>query len=188
MIGRREFLAAAAAASTQTLLPLSAIAQAKYPERPVRLVIPFPPGGVYDGVGRPWAEKMKAQLGTVVVENMGGAGGALGAAAVARAAADGYTLLLGGGGPLIINSVASSKANLPRPQELRCHRPDRADRTVDLHPSFGAGEEPSGADRLRPQPSRQAVLRLRGYRFDEPPRWRVVQEVNQTAGHRSRAL
>lgn len=112
MIGRREFLAAAAAmVSAQTVWPRPALAQAKYPERPIRLVIPFPPGGVYDAVGRPWADKVKAPLGTVVVENMGGAGGSLGAAAVARAAADGYTLLLGGGGPLIINSVASSKAS-----------------------------------------------------------------------------
>ena len=93
------------------LLPQPAAAQAKFPERPIRLVIPFPPGGVYDAVGRPWAEKVKAGLGTVVVENIGGAGGSLGAAAVARAAADGYTLLLGGGGPLIINSVASSKVS-----------------------------------------------------------------------------
>src|SRR5436190_23014140 len=107
---RREFLAIAAATlSARALAPQAALAQAKYPERPIRLVIPFPPGGVYDAVGRPWAEKVKAALGTVVIENMGGAGGSLGAAAVARAAADGYTLLLGGGGPLIINGIASSK-------------------------------------------------------------------------------
>lgn len=115
MMRRREFLAsagmAAMAASACVLLPRPASSQPKYPERPIRLVIPFPPGGVYDAVGRPWAEKVKAALGTVVVENIGGAGGALGAAAVARAPADGYTLLLGGGGPLIINSVASSKAS-----------------------------------------------------------------------------
>jgi len=117
MMRRREFLAAAGmvasamAASACVLLPRRASAQPKYPERPIRLMIPFPPGGVYDAVGRPWAEKVKAGLGTVVVENMGGAGGSLGAAAVARAPADGYTLLLGGGGPLIINSVASSKAS-----------------------------------------------------------------------------
>src|SRR5207302_3334579 len=58
--------------------------------------IPFPPGGAYDAVGRPWAEKMKSLLGTVVVVNIGGASGSIGAAAVARAPADGYTLLLGG--------------------------------------------------------------------------------------------
>src|SRR5215510_3554329 len=67
-----------------------------YPSRPIRLVIPFPPGGAYDAVGRPWADKMKALLGTVVVENVGGASGSLGAAAVARAQPDGYTILLGG--------------------------------------------------------------------------------------------
>jgi tripartite-type tricarboxylate transporter receptor subunit TctC len=87
----------------------SALAQSKYPERPIRLIIPFPPGGVYDAVGRPLADRMKPLLGTVVVENIGGAGGALGAAAVARAQPDGYTLLLGGGGALVLTPIASSR-------------------------------------------------------------------------------
>ena len=80
---RRDLLALSLAALPMALRP--AAAQAKYPERPIRLVIPFPPGGVYDAVGRPWADRVKPALGTVVVENIGGAGGALGAAAVARA-------------------------------------------------------------------------------------------------------
>jgi tripartite-type tricarboxylate transporter receptor subunit TctC len=67
-----------------------------YPTRPIRLVLPFPPGGAYDAVGRSWAEKMKPLLGTVVVETIGGGGGSVGAAAVARARPDGYTLLVGG--------------------------------------------------------------------------------------------
>src|SRR5262249_46477110 len=67
-----------------------------YPSRPIRLVIPFPPGGAYDAVGRPWADKMKALLGTVIVENVGGAGGSLGAAALPRPPPGGYTMLLGG--------------------------------------------------------------------------------------------
>ena len=67
-----------------------------YPTRPIRLVVPFPPGGAFDAVGRPWADKMKPLLGTVVVENIGGGGASLGAAAVARARPDGYTILLGG--------------------------------------------------------------------------------------------
>jgi len=82
-------------------------AQGKFPERPIRLIVPYAPGGVFDAVGRPWAERMKTGLGTVVVENIGGAGGALGAAAVARAQPDGYTLLLGGGGAIVINPIAS---------------------------------------------------------------------------------
>src|SRR6185295_4055182 len=67
-----------------------------YPSRPIRLVIPFPPGGAFDAVGRPWADKVKPLLTTVVVENMGGGGSSIGAAAVARARPDGYTILLGG--------------------------------------------------------------------------------------------
>jgi tripartite-type tricarboxylate transporter receptor subunit TctC len=92
---RREFLHLAASAAVLPAISHTAIAQ-NYPTRPIRLVVPFPPGGAFDALGRPWAEKMKPLLGTVVVENIGGAGASLGAAAVARARPDGYTILLGG--------------------------------------------------------------------------------------------
>jgi tripartite-type tricarboxylate transporter receptor subunit TctC len=95
--------------SVSALAAPTALAQGRYPDRPIRLVIPFPPGGVYDAVGRPWADRMKALLGNVVIENMGGAGGSLGTAAVARAQPDGYTLLLGGGGPFVVNPLAASR-------------------------------------------------------------------------------
>ncbi|MDD1633112.1 MAG: hypothetical protein LUP91_13015, partial [Methylococcaceae bacterium] len=78
----------AAALSAAVLLSRPALAQSKYPERPIKLLVPFPPGGVNDPVGRGWAERVKPLLGPVVVENQGGAGGALGAAAVARAQPD----------------------------------------------------------------------------------------------------
>jgi tripartite-type tricarboxylate transporter receptor subunit TctC len=92
---RRRFLYLAAGAAA--LAAISPIARAQtYPTRPIRLVIPFPPGGAFDAVGRPLADKMKPLLGTVVVENIGGGGASLGAAAVARARPDGYTILLGG--------------------------------------------------------------------------------------------
>src|SRR6266566_883797 len=92
---RRKFLHLAAGAAALPAFSRIVRAQA-YPTRPIRLVIPFPPGGAFDAVGRPWADKMKPLLGTVVVENIGGGGGSLGAAAVARARPDGYTLMLGG--------------------------------------------------------------------------------------------
>jgi tripartite-type tricarboxylate transporter receptor subunit TctC len=91
---RRQFLHLAASAAALSV-PGVAGAQS-YPARAVRLVIPFPPGGAFDAVGRPWADKIKPLLGTVVIENIGGGGASLGAAAVVRARPDGYTILLGG--------------------------------------------------------------------------------------------
>jgi tripartite-type tricarboxylate transporter receptor subunit TctC len=74
---------------------LSASAQDAYPTRPVRFILPFPPGGGTDILGRLIADRLSAALGQpVVTENRGGAGGNVGAEAAARAAPDGYTILL----------------------------------------------------------------------------------------------
>jgi tripartite-type tricarboxylate transporter receptor subunit TctC len=72
-----------------------AAAQAAYPSKPITMVVPFPPGGLADIVGRPVAEAMSRDLGQpVVVENKGGAGGGIGMAQVAKSAPDGYTILM----------------------------------------------------------------------------------------------
>lgn len=87
------------------ILPLPALAET-YPDRPIRFVIPWPPGGTNDIVGRLVADGMTARLGQpIVIENRGGAGGALGAEVVAKAQPDGYTMLLGGSGSLTINQL-----------------------------------------------------------------------------------
>jgi tripartite-type tricarboxylate transporter receptor subunit TctC len=83
-----------------------AYAQSSFPERPIKLVIPFGPGGVSDVVGRLWVEKLKALLGPVFIENQSGAGGSIGRATVVRANPDGYTILLGGAGQILIPIAA----------------------------------------------------------------------------------
>jgi len=91
------------------LVALHAGAQG-FPDRPIRLVVPFAPGGETDLMGRMWAKHAAAQLGAVIViDNRGGAGGAIGAAEVARAKADGYTLLAGTTTTQIINPAAMDK-------------------------------------------------------------------------------
>jgi tripartite-type tricarboxylate transporter receptor subunit TctC len=72
-----------------------ALAQERYPARPIRLVIPSVPAGVHDVIGRVWAERVKPQLGTIVVDNRGGGGGLIGANDVAHSPPDGYSILLG---------------------------------------------------------------------------------------------
>ena len=93
---RRDCLRWAGAAFAAPLLPgTRALAQSKYPTGTIRLIVPYAPGGVVDAVARYWAERMKAPLGTVIIENQGGGGGVIGASAVAHARLDGYTLLFG---------------------------------------------------------------------------------------------
>ncbi|HEV7267596.1 MAG TPA: tripartite tricarboxylate transporter substrate binding protein [Falsiroseomonas sp.] len=101
-ISRRTLLGAAALGA----LPLPAhraLAQ-DWPTRPVRMIVPFVPGGGADLNARLVAEPLGQELGqSIVVENRGGAGGTIGATAVAQAPADGYTMLYGTPGPLITN-------------------------------------------------------------------------------------
>jgi tripartite-type tricarboxylate transporter receptor subunit TctC len=110
---RRHLMTAAAAgvlsASLLAVPPLRA--QARFPGRPIRLIIPFAPGGSNDIIGRALAAQLTQRLGqTVVVENKGGSGGTIGTDMVAKAAPDGHTLLFAS---VSITTNAASKTNLP---------------------------------------------------------------------------
>lgn len=90
-----RLLRSAAMGLAMVTIVAPALAQDTYPSRPITMVVPFPPGGVADTVGRPVAEAMARHLKQpVVVENKGGAGGAIGMAQVAKSKADGYTMLM----------------------------------------------------------------------------------------------
>jgi tripartite-type tricarboxylate transporter receptor subunit TctC len=91
---RRWFLARVVTAAFALLCAATAAAQGAYPVRPIRLVVPFPPGAGTDTVARFVAQKLgETMKATIVVDNKTGAGGAIGAAEVAKAEPDGYTLL-----------------------------------------------------------------------------------------------
>ena len=100
----------------KTLLALTGLiasvawGQADYPNKPIRMIVPFPPGGVTDIVARTVSLKLSAELGQpIVVENRAGASGAIGAELGARAAPDGYTLIMGNISTLGINPITFAK-------------------------------------------------------------------------------
>jgi tripartite-type tricarboxylate transporter receptor subunit TctC len=107
---RRNLLGTAVSMLAACLAGTAAWGQGNYPERSIRLVVPFAPGGVVDFLARAWVDKATPLLGTIVVENVGGAGGTVGAGRVATAKPDGYTLLLGNSSTQIITPMTMAKA------------------------------------------------------------------------------
>ncbi len=104
---RRALLAALAGAAFGT----AAWADTKYPERPVTLVVPYAAGAATDNLARAFAEELAARLGQpVIVENLGGASGMLGAQRVLRSSPDGYTLLFGTTSDMVVTPIANRSA------------------------------------------------------------------------------
>lgn len=102
-------LAMVAAAAAVVFTPQTATAQANWPDKPVRLVVPWAPGGITDILARLMAQKLTASLGQqFIVDNKGGAGGNIGAEMVAKAPPDGYTLLLTNPGAFATNQYLYS--------------------------------------------------------------------------------
>ncbi|WP_421953824.1 Bug family tripartite tricarboxylate transporter substrate binding protein [Polaromonas sp.] len=100
---------AAVLGSLALLVSAPAVAQGDYPTKPITIVIGYPPGGSTDLTGRTLAHELSKRLGVpVVIENLGGAGGAIGAQKVANAQPDGYTLLVGANNEIAISRLVSS--------------------------------------------------------------------------------
>lgn len=105
-MNRSTFVAAALAAA---LLPFGAVAQTDWPNKPVSMVVPYPPGGVNDAVARVYADKLTADLGkTVLVDNRAGAATTVASNYVAKAVPDGY-IIYAGGTSLIINPTLTGQ-------------------------------------------------------------------------------
>lgn len=101
---RRQLITAAAIAVLGTALPQVALAQSDYPNKPIKIIVAFPPGGTSDVMGRMVAEPLAKVLGQpVLIENVGGAGGVIGTERGSKAAPDGYTIIQTGVGQ---NAVA----------------------------------------------------------------------------------
>ncbi len=137
-VSRRTALAGLAA--TPLTLLLSRRAFAAYPDRSIRLIVPFAPGGNADFVARLCGEGMSRVLGqTVVVESRVGAGGSIGAAQVATAAPDGYTLLTGSNGPLTVNPFVQAKLSYdPLKDFMPIGLANLAPHTIVLHETTAA--------------------------------------------------
>ncbi len=136
MIASCKYVIALFAIAASACAPL-AVAQ-NYPVRPVRIIVPFVPGGPTDIQARWAAQQLNAALGQgFIVDNRGGAGGVPGTEAVVKSAPDGYTLLAGNPGPLTI--APSVRANMPY-QTLRDLAPimliARSASCLCIHPSL----------------------------------------------------
>ena len=98
-----------AAVSAMSSLTRLACAQTAFPSKPIRLVVPYPPGGPLDTAARALAERVKESLGVIVVENRPGAGGNLGVDQVAKSPPDGYSLVIGAVATHAVNPWLFSK-------------------------------------------------------------------------------
>lgn len=127
-----------------------------YPSRPVRLVVPYPPGGTTDILARLLAERVGPSLGQqMIVENRAGATGMIGAESVARSAPDGHTLLMGVNGPLSI--MPAIREQMPY-DSLKDFAPvilaARAPKLFVVHPSIPAATPRDLAQHLKAAPAR----------------------------------
>jgi len=136
-VRRRAFITLIGTACAWPLAALRAVGE-DYPNRPITLVVPFPPGGGTDALARTAAERMTRSLGQqVVVDNRSGASGNIGTRAVAKAVPDGYTILLGYTGTLAINPTLYASPGYARKDFAPIGLIGAMPSVLVVHPSLG---------------------------------------------------
>ena len=136
LFSRREFLGTAACAAALIGWPRPTRAD-DYPSRPIKLVIPYTAGAAGDQIGRPWAERIAPLLGHAYVENIGGAGGAVGSSVVAQSTPDGYSLLLGNGSTQVMIPLSSARPAYDTVRDFRAiYRLITSTLAFVVHPSL----------------------------------------------------
>jgi tripartite-type tricarboxylate transporter receptor subunit TctC len=137
------------------LAALATAARADYPDKPIRLIVPFAPGGVTDTSGRLIAEALSRRLGqSIVVENKAGASGNIGTQQVAASAPDGYTLVLGFDGTLVINPHVFPNFPIDVQKDLEpVGKIGDAVLIIVAHPSFPAKTLPELIEYSKKQPN-----------------------------------
>ena len=169
---RRQFLCALGAALIMAVA--GGAAAQTYPTKPVTLVVPFPAGSTTDLIGRILSSKLADSLGQqVIVENRGGAGGAIGTESVARAAPDGYTLLMGTIGTHSINVSVYPKLGY--------------DPIADFSPIIQFGTAPNVLV-VNPSLPVKSVRELIDYAKARPGQLNYGSSGNGTSNHLSGAL
>jgi tripartite-type tricarboxylate transporter receptor subunit TctC len=154
LLSRRAVVSTALAATAVSVCGMRATAQGSYPNRFIKLVVPWPPGGITDVIGRVLAQQLTSEIGqSVTVENRQGAAGTVGHAVVAQAAADGYTLLL---------ATNSTYAMAPHLMDRLPYDGDKAFTPISLvarspqmlcaHPAFPPKDFASFLDYVRARP------------------------------------
>lgn len=156
-LDRRNLMAGLAAAGLSGLANGAHAQAEKWPERPVKLILPYAPGGATDLIGRPWAERLAQAFGQpFVIENRGGGSGVIGAEAASKAAPDGYTFMLTPSAPLTVQPAIRKTVYDPTKSFMPVGRVGDLISGFVIHPAVGIKDFKALVDFTKKNPGKLA--------------------------------